>query len=73
MTYYYHRTLPTGVTRSGVGPFTSPERARRAIAQALTDNGYERDRKAATDFAATVGTPKTHTGSGVTYWIDTAA
>lgn len=73
---YYSRKLPNGTVRT-VGPFRSVIMARRAIGQALTDNGYERTADGAATFLdqiswATPG-PHRHTRSGVAYMVHTGA
>lgn len=72
---YYSRKLPNGTIRPAVGPFSSTHAARRAIGQAMIDNGYARtpaEHAPFTEqFARSDPGPFRHAGSGVVYVIHT--
>lgn len=73
---YYSRKLPNGTVRT-VGPFRSVIMARRAIGQALIDNGYERTPWGGAPFLDlfewSAPGPYRHARSGVAYMVHTGA
>lgn len=70
---YYSRRLADGTARPPVGPFRNVQAARRAIGQAMLDNGYERTPRNVGPyvdlFTWSDPGPHTHTPSGMVYMV----